>query len=550
MSTFAHPRHLPVPETSLFDCLAVTARRYPSQTAIRFYGRSMSYARLLLDVEHMAGFLQQRCGIVRGDRVLLYLQNCPQFIAAYYAVLRVGAVVVPVNPMNLLDEVTHIVLDSGARVAFVGAELTERVLPLQRDGHLRQIVVVAYGDEADRGSDLPVPEVVRARYPSLPESDGIPWTDALAAACVPLPVQVGPEDMAALPYTSGTTGQPKGCVHTHRSLMSTVAAAGLLTGQTPADVMLAVTPFFHITGMQMVMNSAIFMGCTLVVMTRWDREAALQLIREERVSSWINIPTMVIDLLASPHVTAESLSSLRHIGGGGAAMPEAVATRLKQLTGLDYIEGYGLTETAAPTHSNPSAHPKRQCLGTPICNTTSLIRDPDSGAILHPGQVGEIISSGPQLFTGYWQRPEATAEAFVEIEGQRYFRTGDLGQVDDEGYFFLVDRLKRMINAAGYKVWPAEVEALLYGHPDVQEACVIASADAHRGETVKACIVLRAGRIGQVTEQQVVDWARGHMAAYKVPRRVQFVDQLPKTGTGKVQWRVLQDRERLADDNR
>ena len=539
-----HPPHLPVPETTVFDSLAVSARRFPQHTALRFYGRSLSFAQLLAQAEALAGYLQQRCGVQRGDRVVLYLQNCPQFVVAYHAVLRADAVVVPVNPMNLADELAHIVRDAGAKVALVGSEVQPRLQALLEAGDLQHAVVAAYGDEADLATPLPLPEVVRHSPPVLPMAGCVPWADALAAGCHPAPPLAGPDDLAALPYTSGTTGQPKGCMHTHRSLMAVVAAAGLVNDQNAADVMLAVTPFFHITGMQMVMNNAIYLGCTLVVMTRWDREAALRLIREEGVTSWINIPTMVIDLLGSPNATAEALAGLRQIGGGGAAMPEAVAARLKSLTGLDYLEGYGLTETAAPTHCNPAAAPKRQCLGLPICNTLSHVRDPDTGELLPPGQVGEIVSSGPQLFSGYWRQPQATEAAFVTIDGRRFFRTGDLGRVDEDGYFHLVDRLKRMINAAGYKVWPAEVEALLYAHPDVQEACVIASADAHRGETVKACIVLKAGREGQLSADDLIAWARQHMAAYKVPRVVAFVDALPKTGTGKVQWRVLQEQER------
>jgi fatty-acyl-CoA synthase len=540
-----HPHHLPVPETTVFDALAVSAARYPSRTAVRFYGRSLSYAQLLAEAQALAGHLQARCGVQRGDRVVLYLQNSPQFVVAYHAVLRADAVVVPVNPMNLTDEVAHVVRDSEARVAVVGAELRDRVLPLLRGGDLRHVVTAAYGEYADPETDLPLPDVVKASWPLTDEPGCVTWRAAITAGDRPRPAQAGPGDLAALAYTSGTTGAPKGCMHTHRSLMAIVAAAGVLNGQHAGDVMLAVTPFFHITGMQMVMNNAVYLGATMVVMTRWDREAALRLIREEGVTSWINIPTMVIDLLGSPNADEAALSSLRHIGGGGAAMPEPVALRLKALTGFDYIEGYGLTETAAPTHSNPLQGPKRQCLGLPICNTESLIRDPDSGDILPPGTVGEIVSSGPQVFAGYWRQAEATAAAFVEIDGKRFFRTGDLGQVDDEGYFFLVDRLKRMINASGFKVWPAEVESLLFAHPDVQEACVIAGADAHRGETVKACIVLKAGRAGTVTETQLIEWARAHMAAYKVPRVVTFVDQLPKTGTGKVQWRLLQERERV-----
>jgi fatty-acyl-CoA synthase len=472
--------------------------------------------------------------------VLLYLQNSPQFVIAYYAILRADAVVVPVNPMNLPEELSHIARDAGARVAVAGTELLDRLAPLVGAGLLERVVGACYADDVDPATALPLPEVLRAAPRPAASAGFVAWADALSAGCSVQPAQAGADDLAALPYTSGTTGQPKGCMHTHRSLMAIIATASALNGQSTTDVMLAVVPFFHITGMQMVMNNAVFLGATMVVMTRWDREAALRLIREEGVTSWINIPTMVIDLLGSAQADASALASLRHIGGGGAAMPEAVAALLKQLTGLDYLEGYGLTETAAPTHSNPMARPKRQCLGLPIVNTVSLVRDPDSGEILRPGRAGEIVTSGPQVFAGYWQQPEATAAAFVEIDGRRFFRTGDIGTMDDEGYFFLVDRLKRMINAAGYKVWPAEVESLLYAHPDVQEACVVAAADAHRGETVKACVVLKTGRVGEVSGEDLMAWARGRMAAYKVPRQVEFLDQLPKTASGKVQWRLLQ----------
>ncbi len=539
-----HIREVPVPETSIFDSLAVSARRYPQRTAIRYYGTGISYARLIDEVERMAGHLQARCGVRRGDRVALYLQNSPQFVIAYYATLRADAVVVPVNPMNLTEEVAHMVRDSQARVAFVGSELFDRIAPLLAGGDLERVITAAYSEYAAAGTDLPVPDVVRTARQPAARPGVTTWGEALAGGERAGPPQAGPDDLAALPYTSGTTGKPKGCMHTHRSLMAVIATAAAMQKMSAADVLLAVVPFFHITGMQMVMNNAIHIGARMVIMTRWDREAALQLIEREAVTTWTNIPTMVIDLLGSPNLDAKRIASLNHIGGGGAAMPEAVARRLKDLTGLDYIEGYGLTETAAPTHSNPTAQPKRQCLGMPISNTDSFIRDPDTGAILGPGQVGEIVSLGPQLFRGYWNDPKATAAAFVEIDGRRFFRTGDLGQVDEEGYFFLVDRLKRMINASGFKVWPAEVESMLYAHPDVQEACVIGVDDPHRGETVKACVVLKSGRQGKVAPDDIIAWSREHMAAYKVPRLVEFVDQLPKTGTGKVQWRLLQERER------
>jgi fatty-acyl-CoA synthase len=288
------------------------------------------------------------------------------------------------------------------------------------------------------------------------------------------------------------------------------------------------------------------MGSTVVMLPRWDREVAAELIKRHRVQAWTLIPTMVVDLLASPNAASFDLSSVQRMTGGGAAMPEAVATRLIELCGITFVEGYGLTETMAPTHINPPDRPKKQCLGIPIFDTEAMVVDPVTLEELPPDNVGEIVASGPQNFSGYWGKPKATAEAFFERDGRKFFRTGDLGRVDEEGYYFLVDRLKRMINAAGMKVWPAEIESMLYGHPDIQEACVVAARDARRGETVKAFVVLKPARRGQVRAEDIIDWARGKMAAYKVPTQVAFEDALPKSATGKIQWRVLQERENAA----
>jgi fatty-acyl-CoA synthase len=252
---------------------------------------------------------------------------------------------------------------------------------------------------------------------------------------------------------------------------------------------------------------------------------------------------MIIDLFGSPNYKSFDLSSLRYLSGGGAAMPQAVAERLQQEFQLTFAEGYGLTETAAPSHANPPERAKLQCLGIPIFGVDSRIIDPETKAVLGPGEVGEIVTHGPMVFKGYWGHPEATKNAFIEIDGKSFFRTGDLGRQDEEGYFFITDRLKRMINASGFKVWPSEVELLLFGCPLVQEACVIGSRDAYRGETVKAVIVLRDAARGKTSAQDIIDWAREHMAVYKVPRLVEFVDALPKSGSGKVMWRSLQERE-------
>jgi fatty-acyl-CoA synthase len=364
----------------------------------------------------------------------------------------------------------------------------------------------------------------------------------LASGDMPGPHTALPDDLVLLPYTSGTTGAPKGCMHTHRSLMAN-AANGRWMHTGPESVSLAVVPMFHITGLVYGVLSSVYTGGTSVVMPRWDRELAGRLISRRRATHWVCIPTMVIDLFASPNYRSFDLSSLVSVSGGGAAMPQAVAQRLIDEFGITFAEGYGLTETAAPSHLNPPERAKLQCLGIPTFGVDSRVVDPQTLEELPPGEVGEIITRGPMLFSGYWGHPEATAAAFVEFEGARFFRTGDLGRMDEEGYFFLTDRLKRMINASGFKVWPAEVESMLFKHPAVQEACIIAARDAYRGETVKAVVVLRAEARGHVSAEDIMAWAAENMAAYKAPKRVEFVDALPKSGAGKVMWRLLQDQE-------
>jgi fatty-acyl-CoA synthase len=252
---------------------------------------------------------------------------------------------------------------------------------------------------------------------------------------------------------------------------------------------------------------------------------------------------MVVDLLSMPDIERFDLSSMRRVSGGGAAMPEAVAQKMRDMWGIDFIEGYGLSETIAPSHSNPPDRPKKQCLGIPFFDTECYIVNPETLQEVPLGESGEIITHGPEVFQGYWQDPEKTRDAFIEFKGKRFFRTGDLARMDEDGYYFMVDRLKRMINASGYKVWPAEVELMLYRPPAIQEACVIGAKDDYRGETVKAIVVLRPEFKNKVSGDDIIAWARDQMAAYKVPRIIEFLDGLPKSGTGKIMWRLLQEQE-------
>ena len=548
------PYRLTPPANSLWQNLVISALRYPDKAALVFFGRTFSYAEVLQKAERLAACLQG-LGVKKGDRVVLCMQNCPQLVIAHFAILRANAVVVPVNPMNRAEELKHYITDPDAKVAITTADLASELArasdALEANERLSHLIVTHFTDAFDaqvQGDNAPPAAwtqwlTTRHAPPTLNGGQVIAWDDALAVTGGPPEHSAGPMDLAILPYTSGTTGLPKGCMHTHASMMHNTVASCLWGNGTPENVTLAVVPMFHITGMVSLMHTNIYAGATMLVMPRWDRDLAGRLISAWRVTHWTNIPTMVIDLLASPNFDHYDLSSLVYIGGGGAAMPQAVAQRLYEQFGLRYVEGYGLTETAAPSHSNPPDAPKQQCLGIPFMGTDARVIDPDTLKEMPTGEQGEIIIHGPEVFQGYWKQPDATAAAFIEFEGKRFFRSGDLGHVDEDGYFFLTDRLKRMINASGFKVWPAEVEALMFRHPAIQEACIISAKDNYRGETVKAVVVLRASHKGKVTEQDLMDWCRDYMAVYKVPRLVQFVDALPKSGSGKVMWRLLQEVE-------
>ena len=537
------PWHLAMPQGTLYDALARAAQNRPSHPAAVFYGASLSYAELRDRVDAMAGFLQKVCGVARGDRVMIALQNSPQYLIAYYAVMRADAVIVPVNPMNKTGEIAYLAEDSGARVAITGSELSDVFAPLVGEA-IAHAIVAQYRDEVPSATPYTLPSCVTEAPSEVPSSPGWhAWSSAIAQGLQPGAMAAGPDDLMILPYTSGTTGKPKACMHTHRSALFTAVLQARWYGMGADDVMTGFMPLFHVAGMQGSMNAAMVAGATLLLMARWDKDLLPDLFETYGVSFWNAAPTMIVDVLASARFRDRCFAKLKVLTGGGAAMPTAVAERLKGRFGLDFVEGYGMTETMSPTHINPMAAPKRQCLGIAVHETDARIIDPESLIELDDNVVGEIVVHGPQVLQGYWNRPQANAESFIELQGKRFLRTGDLGYRDAEGYFFAVDRLKRMINVSGFKVWPAEVEATMYQNRAIRECCIISAPDSYRGETVKALVVLDEAARASTSPDDVVSWARGAMASYKAPRAVVFVDELPRTASNKINWRLLQDAE-------
>ncbi|WP_047151733.1 long-chain fatty acid--CoA ligase [Aneurinibacillus tyrosinisolvens] len=543
---FAHwpvrmPRTLTVPQTTLYDNLEVTARRYPQKTAIIYYGTEITYEALLQEVNSIAAYLISQ-GIQKGDRVLLYMQNSPQFIIAYYAILRAGAVVVPVNPMNVMEELVHYIQDGEIQFGFVSQELYPRLEPLLSTTSLNRVILAAYSDYC-QGEGVDAPDLVRAPRLDVQSSSVTYWAEAKQYNQTAIFPETSVDDLAVLPYTSGTTGKPKGCMHTHSSVQANMLGAAVWGPVTSEAISLTVLPLFHVTGMVHGMHAPIYSGAAMVVLTRWDRDVAAKMIERYRCTHWTAIATMVVDFLANPNLARYDISSLEVINGGGAALPEAVGEKLFQVTGLRFVEGYGLSETMAQTHFNPMDRPKMQCLGVPSFGVDARIIDPNTFEEKGAGEEGEVIVNGPQVFKGYWKRPDEDQNSFIQLDGKRFFRTGDIARYDEEGYFFMVDRVKRMINASGFKVWPSEVESALYKHPAILQACVIGVPDERKGEEVKAFVVLRENERGLISEQEIIDWSKDQMAAYKYPRIVQFVEALPVSGSGKILWRELQETE-------
>jgi acyl-CoA synthetase (AMP-forming)/AMP-acid ligase II len=527
-----------LPEEPLTVVLARQAKRVPDRTAIQFYGRAVTFAELDASVGRFAGFLRGR-GLSPGDRVALFLENSPQFAIAYYGTLRAGGVAVCLNPMHKAVELLHELNDSGARALVTSKEAYAVIEPIRAQTKLETVVVTEYRDFLPEEPTLPPP-------PAFLESRALEQpagTDALLDVLRNAPelktqVPRSLSDTALLQYTSGTTGTAKAAEITHQNLVANCELQHCYHGSGDEDVVLGVLPWFHITGMECQMNMMAYMGATLVAIGRFDLVTVLRAIETYRCTRTTFITTVNVAIVNFPKTKEFDLSSLRQCFSGGAPVPPAIARRWEEITGHKLIEGYGLSETTAPTHINPRHRPKYGTVGLPLPLTQVRIVDPnDPGAELGIGKSGEIAVRGPQVMKGYWRNPEATRHAFHD----GWFLTGDIGRVDEEGYFTIEERKKDMLKVSGFSVFPAEVEAIMYRHPAVAEVGVVGVPDPYRGEDPLAFVVLKPDAKGSVSGEQIVDWCRANMAVYKAPRQIRFVDALPKTASGKVLKRVLRE---------
>ena len=536
------PASLEYPEESLALPLLRAAREHPERTAMVYFNREISYGQLLDEVQRIAGALQS-LGVRPGDRVGIMLPNTPQTVVAYYAVLWLGAVVVMVNPLYTPREMEILLKDSGA-THLIALDVRFRDIEQVRPRtQLKHVIVTGIGDYMPAPLRWLFPIVKRDLVGKIPPGADVQrWADMLRHHPVPEPAAVdAKEDLAVLQYTGGTTGIPKGAMLTHFNLYANCVqiSAWLSEFKVRPFRVLAALPFFHVYGLTTVLNYTFFGGGTMILVPNpRDIDNILSLIQKHKPHVFPGVPTMYIAILNHPKARQLDLSSIEACVSGAAPLPVDVQVKFEQLTGGKLVEGYGLTEASPVTHANPVwGRRKEGSIGLPWPDTDCRIVDLETGEDVPVGQPGELLIRGPQVMKGYWNNPEATAAALKD----GWLHTGDVATVDEEGYFYIVDREKDMIIAGGFNIYPREIEEVLFAHPAVQEAAVIGVPDPYRGETVKAFVVLKEG--ARATAEELIEHCRQNLARYKVPKEIEFREELPKTLVGKVLRRVLREEE-------
>ena len=487
------------------------SRLFPDKIALIFEGKSFTYQQLNQLGNSVANSLRE-LGINKGDRVALFLPNIPEFIISYLGILKLGAIVVSINCMLKSTEVAYIFNDCTAKVVVTTEELSPQVK--SDDLPFLEHILIAEG-EADRGISLR--SLIANASPDFPA------------------LELESTTPATIVYTSGTTGFPKGATLSHGNVISNMYAQNRCCGTKPDDRILLYLPLFHCFGQNAVLNSAFKVCATIILQRRFKLEQVLETIDTEQVTMFFGVPTVYIKLL-NTDTSSYDLSSVGYYFSAAAPMPVEIAQKWKQRYGLFIYEGYGLTETSPCASYNHDLQYKFGSIGTPIDNVEMKIVDRD-GHQVQPGELGEIVIAGPNIMLGYWNRPSDTAQVIKN----GWFHTGDIGRMDEDGFFYIVDRLKDMINVSGFKVYPAEVENIIYQHPAVAEVAVYGVLDQMKGEIVKANIVLKAGCT--LTEEQMREFCSEKIAKYKMPKSFKFVKSIPKNPTGKILKRMLRQEQ-------
>jgi long-chain acyl-CoA synthetase len=553
----------PYPERPVWSLLREAADQHPDSPAVVFpvapMAKRLTYRQLVSEAEQFAKALVSQ-GVKKGDRVGLVLPNCPQFVVAFYALQRLGAVSVGNNPLYTQREMSHQLTDAGIDVLIVLDVLYPLIGAIRDQVGLKKVIVTEIGDYLG----FPINRLSRVKQkreaqkeghpwpPVPPEDEVITWSSLMRRSYPDLPpLEVNAkEDVACLVYTGGTTGLSKGAMLTHYNVVSNAlqTASWFVDTKEGEEGILCILPFFHSYGLNAVMSVGIAKSMKLILLPRFELETALKAIDKEKPTLFPGVPRIYIAINESPESKKYDLSSIRACFSGAAPLPVAVAEKFEDISGGRLVEGYGLTETSPVTHINP-IYGKRKfgTIGLPIPDTDCKIVDlDDPEKEVAPGEEGELCIAGPQIMKGYWNKPEETEEMIrVHGDGIRWLHTGDIAKVDEEGYFSIVDRKKDMIIVSGFNVYPTDVEQVLYRHPKIKQVCVVGISDDKTGEAVKAFVVLKEGESAE--REEILAWARDEkhgLTGYRAPKHVEFRDELPTTMVGKVLRRVLQDEEK------
>jgi long-chain acyl-CoA synthetase len=532
---------LDYPTIPVTDFLRQAAAEYPDQDALYFFGKKMKYKELIVEAYRFANALIE-LGVSKGDRVALMLPSMPQYIICYYGVLFIGGIVVQTNPLYVEKELLHHLSDAAADTIVCLDLVYPRVKKIRDQVALKHVIVTSIKDYLPFPKNWLYPIVQKKKGPYVvidyKKEPVIPFMDFISqAASHPIAVELDPmKDIAVLQYTGGTTGPAKGVMLTHYNLVVNVlqCQAWMYKNERGKESLLTVVPLFHVYGMTVCMNYSISMAGRLILIPKFEIDSLLKAIHSQKPTIFPGAPTMYIAIINHPDVAKYNISSINCCVSGSAALPIEIKQKFEKLTGGKLVEGYGLSEASPVSHVNPIwGKNVKGSVGVPYPDTECKVIDSTTEEEMEPGQIGELIIKGPQIMKGYWNQPEETAKTLKD--GWLY--TGDMGTMNEEGYFFIVDRKKDVIIASGFNIYPRDVEEVLYEHPCIQEAAIIGVPDDYRGETVKAIIVLKQG--SEVTESELNEYCRERLASYKVPRIYEFRSDLPKTMIGKVLRREL-----------
>lgn len=529
------PAHMNYPRRPLHEILRLAASEVPDRPATTFLGAHLTFTQIKEQADKFATALA-RLGTKQGDRVGIMLPNCPQYLVATFAILRLGATVVNVNPIYTQREVLVVARDSGMSALVTLAELAPLALGIRDQTSIRTAIVTS------------LLEYSASATPTPPVGGTVRLAELLAGVEEPdLPhVEINTdEDVAVLQYTGGTTGVPKGAMLTHRNIFANVVQTDMWAHpamRRGEDCYLLVIPLFHIYGFTVGMIEGVWRGVQQILIPKYDVEAVLTAIRDYRPTYFPAVPTIYISLLNHPKAKEYGIDKVRAFNSGSAPLPVEVIDQFERMTGGTLNEGYGLSEASPVTHSTPTlGRRKPGSIGLPLPDTDIKIVDLETGLREVPiGEEGELCIAGPQVMKGYWNRPDETAIALRDdIAGRRWLYTGDVARMDQDGYTFIVQRKKDLIIVSGFNVYPSEVEGVLYTHPDVMEAAVIGIADSYRGEAVKACVVLKPD--ATATPEELMAHCKTGLAEFKIPREIEIRASLPKTAVGKILHRVLRE---------